>query len=131
MHSYFLNFPQQNQERENPNILLPVLKEKIHQNSIFDIAWLADKNSVVTASGDHESLVHDLEKNRTSLVLPEIHEASIKCVTCLESNPSIVITGGRDSKIAVYDIRQRQLAQQLSTHEPECKLLAWRNASTQ
>ena len=29
-HSYYLNFPQSNPERQEPNLLLPVLKQKVH-----------------------------------------------------------------------------------------------------
>ena len=51
-HSYYLNFPQQNPEKENANLILPVCEQKVHQNSIFDLIWLKDRKRIVTASGD-------------------------------------------------------------------------------
>ena len=85
----------------------------------------------MTASGDQQSIVYDIERNATTLKLAPVHDASIKCVTGLQSNPDVVVTGGRDSKIAVYDIRQRQVALQMANQEPEGAVLSWRNASTQ
>lgn len=67
----------------------------------------------------------------TSLRLSKVHEASVKCVTAMQSNPDVVVTGGREGRIVVHDIRQNKQSMQLGAPIPEGEVLSWRNASNQ
>ncbi len=60
---------------------------------------------VLTASGDMESKAFDLDKGLESVKLDKMHQASIKTVCQLESNWNVVLTGGREGKIVVHDLR--------------------------
>ena len=61
MHAtYFMNFPQRNPEKEKPVILMPIGEYPVHRNSIFDLIWLKGSCSVLTGSGDKESIAFDL-----------------------------------------------------------------------
>ena len=79
-HSYYLNFPQRNPEKTAPSVLLPCGEYEVHQNSIFDLIWLRGSDKVLTASGDMESILFDLERGRVTHKLGKMHEASIKTV---------------------------------------------------
>ena len=82
---------------------------------------------VLTGSADKESIAFDLERGQEAFKLSSVHEASIKTVTQLETNSNVVITGGREGKIAVHDLR---MATQGSS-EQNSTVTAWRNTSTQ
>ena len=76
----------------------------MHQNSIFDLTWLGN-TKVVTASGDQSGIVFDLETQQQQVQLAQQHEASVKCVTCVQSSDNIIATGGREGRIVIHDIR--------------------------
>ena len=105
-HTYYLNFPQRNPEKDSPRVMLPCGEYSVHQNSIYDLIWLRGSQSILTASGDMESVVFDLTRQQISLKLGKMHDASIKTVAQLESNWNIVLTGGREGRIVVHDMRQ-------------------------
>ena len=78
---------------------------EVHQNSIFDLAWLRESSKVVTASGDMQSVLFDLEAGQEVMKLSKVHEASVKAVTQVESHSNLVLTGCREGKIALHDLR--------------------------
>ena len=109
--------------------MLPSGEYEVHQNSIFDLIWLKGANNkVLTASGDMESTVFDLEHGQVSQKLSKMHEASIKALTQLESNENVVVTGGREGRIVVHDIRQKDAG---SITLNKSTVISWRNASNQ
>lgn len=60
---------------------------------------------MVTASGDQSGVVFNIESEQVETTLAQQHEASIKCVSTVQSNDKIIATGGREGRIVIHDIR--------------------------
>lgn len=76
----------------------------VHQNAIFDVEWSADDRLLATASGDQTVSVLDVP---TQAVIGRLHghTSSVKEIKFDPTNPHLCVTGGRDGKIAVWDLR--------------------------
>jgi hypothetical protein len=57
--------------------------------------------------------------------LAQKHEASVKCVTGVQSCENIVATGGREGRIVIHDIRVKDSQVAIAT------VLSWKNVSAQ
>ncbi|KAK5644268.1 hypothetical protein RI129_008113 [Pyrocoelia pectoralis] len=78
----------------------------IHNNAIFDIAWMPKTTKLVTASGDHMAALLDVGQN--GVVCERMfqgHKRSLKTVACCTDADSIFATGSRDGRLIVWDTR--------------------------
>ncbi|KAE8993861.1 hypothetical protein PR001_g20555 [Phytophthora rubi] len=80
-----------------------------HDNAIFDVIWTQDDAQLLTAAGDLQVRVWDVEtagissgKEVTTL---RGHEMSVKCVRQAPDSAHVFASGGRDGKVLLWDMR--------------------------
>ncbi|GMK54186.1 hypothetical protein CspeluHIS016_0107720 [Cutaneotrichosporon spelunceum] len=87
-----------------------------HNNGIFDLKWTREDDRLISASADQSIRIHDLNGGHPQQVAKLIgHTSTIKSVTLLDinrtsntpSHSNIVVSGGRDGNIHLYDLRCR------------------------
>ncbi|XP_021892022.1 denticleless protein homolog isoform X2 [Carica papaya] len=78
-----------------------------HSNAIFDVCWIKEDNSVLTASGDQTIKVWDVEKKKCTSLLTG-HSGSVKSLYSHPTNSDIFVSGSRDGSFAVWDLRHKQ-----------------------
>lgn len=74
----------------------------------------------ITASGDHSSIVWDVEK-MDYVAIFKAHTSSVKGVTSLDSNTNIFASSGRDGSILIFDKRSTAILDESighSVHRP-------------
>ncbi|CAK9784097.1 WD40 repeat-like protein [Cutaneotrichosporon oleaginosum] len=85
-----------------------------HNNGIFDLKWTAGDDRLLSASADQSIKIHDLNNGRPQQVATLLgHTSTIKSVTLMDtsrtsntpSQSNIVVSGGRDGNIHLYDLR--------------------------
>ncbi|XP_064846816.1 denticleless protein homolog [Oncorhynchus masou masou] len=83
----------------------PVLKEwMVHENAVFDLAWVPGEASLVTASGDQMAKLWDVASGEL-LGSFKGHQCSLKSVAFTQQEKAVFCTGGRDGNIMVWDTR--------------------------
>lgn len=84
----------------------PRVGNKIHNNAIFDLAWLCNQMKLITVSGDHTARLVDI--SRDHLCTTQIftgHTRSVKTVVARNDDSSTFATGSRDGCILIWDTR--------------------------
>ncbi|KAG6618594.1 WD40 repeat-containing protein L2DTL [Phytophthora cinnamomi] len=83
-----------------------------HDNAIFDVIWTQDDAQLLTAAGDLQVRVWDVETaGRTSgaeispVLTLKGHDMSVKCVRQAPDSAHVVASGGRDGKVLLWDTR--------------------------
>ncbi|XP_031341066.1 protein lethal(2)denticleless-like [Photinus pyralis] len=78
----------------------------VHNNAIFDIAWMPNAMKLVTASGDHMASLLDVSQGGVTCVrMFQGHKRSLKTVACCRDADSIFATGSRDGRLIIWDTR--------------------------
>ncbi|KAJ9152862.1 hypothetical protein P3X46_026374 [Hevea brasiliensis] len=75
-----------------------------HQNAIFDICWIKEDTSILTASGDQTIKVWDAQEEKCTGVLMG-HTGSIKSMYPHPANSDLLVSGSRDGSFAIWDLR--------------------------
>ncbi|OAY29502.1 hypothetical protein MANES_15G150000v8 [Manihot esculenta] len=75
-----------------------------HQNAIFDICWIKEGTSILTASGDQTIKVWDAQKEKCTGILMG-HTGSIKSMYPHPTNSDLLVSGSRDGSFAIWDLR--------------------------
>ncbi|CAH0492138.1 unnamed protein product [Peronospora farinosa] len=83
-----------------------------HQNAIFDVLWTQDDTQVLTAAGDLQIKIWDVERAGTSSLTASKpvstlrgHDLSVKCVRQAPDNAHFFASGGRDGRVLLWDTR--------------------------
>ena len=73
------------------------------KSCIYDLQWL---NSHELACGGGDQTVSIFDANTcTRLALLKGHTESVRSITHLDSNPSVIATGSRDGSVLIFDVR--------------------------
>ncbi|KMT12796.1 hypothetical protein BVRB_4g088900 [Beta vulgaris subsp. vulgaris] len=75
-----------------------------HDNSVYDMCWIKEDTSVVTASADHTIKVWDVERKKSYGMLRG-HAGSVKSLSCHPTNSDLFVSGSRDGSFALWDLR--------------------------
>jgi denticleless len=75
-----------------------------HSNAIFDITWKPGGEQIVTASGDTTIGQWDVVRGE-SVATYKSHTGSVKSVDVKRDEPTMLVSGGRDGSIYVWDTR--------------------------
>ena len=71
--------------------------------------WIQNDTKIVTASADKSCRLIDVEAQEVVGTFQSEgtkgHQSSVKCVTKVDSEGTIVASGGRDGKIVLHDTR--------------------------
>ncbi|KAG7377958.1 hypothetical protein PHYPSEUDO_010748 [Phytophthora pseudosyringae] len=82
---------------------------KAHHNAVFDVIWAQSDAQVLTAAGDLEIRIWDVETAGTRSLTPVStlrgHGMSVKCVRQAPDNAHVFASGGRDGKVLLWDAR--------------------------
>uniref|UniRef100_A0AAV1UG13 Uncharacterized protein n=1 Tax=Peronospora matthiolae TaxID=2874970 RepID=A0AAV1UG13_9STRA len=86
---------------------------RAHQNAIFDGLWTRDDARVVTAAGDLQIRIWDVERMDKSSALRQAqpvltlrgHDMSVKCVREAPYGTHVFVSGGRDGRVLLWDTR--------------------------
>uniref|UniRef100_H3HEH1 Uncharacterized protein n=1 Tax=Phytophthora ramorum TaxID=164328 RepID=H3HEH1_PHYRM len=83
-----------------------------HHNAIFDAIWTQDATQVLTAAGDLEIRIWDVETAGCSFLTAATpistlrgHDMSVKCVRQAPDNDHVFASGGRDGRVLLWDSR--------------------------
>ncbi|KAF1788669.1 G-protein beta WD-40 repeat [Phytophthora cactorum] len=80
-----------------------------HHNAVFDVIWTQDDTQVLTAAGDLEIRIWDVETTGTNSATPVStlrgHDMSVKCVRQAPDNAHVFASGGRDGRVLLWDTR--------------------------
>ncbi|OWZ00092.1 hypothetical protein PHMEG_00028799, partial [Phytophthora megakarya] len=83
-----------------------------HHNAIFDGIWTQDDAQLLTAAGDLEIRIWDVETAGTSSATEtkpvaklKGHDMSVKCVRQAPNNAHVFASGGRDGRVLLWDSR--------------------------
>ncbi|KAH8113389.1 WD40 repeat-like protein [Phellopilus nigrolimitatus] len=81
---------------------------QVHNNGIFDIKWSPSDSLIATASGDRSIRITDPHSPAgTALhVLSGGHSSTVKCVAWDPSHNDLLVSGGRDGSICLWDLRE-------------------------
>ena len=77
-----------------------------HANAIFDVAWVAEQEQLLTTSGDQTVRLFDMREQTELRCFRGGHNGSVKTISSLDA--SIFASGGRDGNICVWDARVPQ-----------------------
>ncbi|GIY34912.1 denticleless protein homolog, partial [Caerostris extrusa] len=75
-----------------------------HNNAIFDICWMPDNFSLITASGDFSCRLFDVETCKMVSAY-QGHLATVKSVDICSHQSAIFASGSRDGNICIWDKR--------------------------
>jgi WD40 repeat protein len=79
------------------------LESNIHKNCIYDLIWL---NKTELACGGGDKIVNIVDTNTFDIKsVLKGHTESVKTITCVKTNTSIIASGSRDGSILIYDLR--------------------------
>ena len=83
-------------------------EEKIEKNEITNdiIEMDSSEQKIFSGTNDGNIYIHDLIKHENILVINKAHEYGIWSLKLLE-NDNIILTGGEDAKIKLWDIRDK------------------------
>lgn len=84
-----------------------------HRNAVFDAIWTPDDTQVLTAAGDREIRLWNVEMaikcsrggQTTPLLTLKGHDMSVKCVRQAPHHAHLFASGGRDGKVLLWDTR--------------------------
>ncbi|KAG8172883.1 hypothetical protein JTE90_016060, partial [Oedothorax gibbosus] len=77
-----------------------------HNNAIFDICWLPDRNCMITGSGDFRCCLFDMYTCKKVSTF-KYHTASIKSVdVCQDGSGTTLAAGSKDGSISIWDVRE-------------------------
>ncbi|RLN70068.1 hypothetical protein BBJ28_00010913 [Nothophytophthora sp. Chile5] len=80
-----------------------------HRNAIFDAIWTHDDSRLLTASGDLQIRIWDVETADQAVNTPIAtlrgHEMSVKCVRQAPTETHVFASGGRDGRVLLWDTR--------------------------
>lgn len=81
----------------------------IHTNGIFDVKWSPSDNFIATASGDRTVTITD-PSSSTGAVLYQLvgHSHTVKCVAWDPRSNDLLVSGGRDGSICLWDLRAKR-----------------------
>jgi WD40 repeat protein len=103
------NIHKQSQQNNNTipcTQISPTMRSHVHDNIIFDIDWCCSDTRIITASGEANSILFNIETEAKEAVFYKGHSASVKCVKQAFFNEHIFATCGRDGLILLWDSRQ-------------------------
>ncbi|XP_059642541.1 uncharacterized protein LOC132284445 [Cornus florida] len=98
-----LEFPSFSSYQENSE-KARVCEWVAHDNAIFDVCWIKEDTSILTASGDQSIKVWDAQEKKCIGALMG-HTASVKSVCSHPTNPDVIVSGSRDGSFALWDLR--------------------------
>ncbi|KAI8840480.1 WD40-repeat-containing domain protein [Chytriomyces cf. hyalinus JEL632] len=75
-----------------------------HQNNILHLEWTPDDRYIATASGDATCRLWDVMTKKCINVFKG-HTSSVKSVAFSMHDPNMVVTGGRDGSVMIWDVR--------------------------
>ncbi|KAJ6751589.1 hypothetical protein OIU85_002061 [Salix viminalis] len=75
-----------------------------HQNAIFDVRWIKEDTTILTASGDQTIKVWDAQEKKCAGILMG-HTGSVKSVSPHPTNSDLLISASRDGSFAIWDLR--------------------------
>lgn len=86
----------------------PMEKFQVHDNTIFDFDWCFSDNKIITASGDMQCMLVNMEhgSNRINEAVFSGHRKSVKSVKQSFYNNNIFASCGRDGVILLWDLRK-------------------------
>ncbi|ETL88244.1 hypothetical protein L917_12670 [Phytophthora nicotianae] len=80
-----------------------------HHNAVFDVIWTQDDTQVLTAAGDLEIRIWDVQTAGVRSASPVStlrgHDMSVKCVRQAPDNAHVFASGGRDGRVLLWDTR--------------------------
>ncbi|KAL3670866.1 hypothetical protein V7S43_004051 [Phytophthora oleae] len=83
-----------------------------HHNAVFDVIWTQDDAQVLTAAGDLDIRIWNVERAAQSSMTESTpvstlrgHDMSVKCVRQAPDNANVFASGGRDGKVLLWDTR--------------------------
>lgn len=90
------------------------LELNITKNCIYDLIWLS-KHEIACGGGN--KIVNILDANTFAVKsILKGHTESVKSITCLRGNTSIIASGARDGAILIYDLRYNKKSTDESYH---------------
>ncbi|KAI3503475.1 hypothetical protein L1887_31918 [Cichorium endivia] len=75
-----------------------------HDNAIFDVCWIKDDTTLLTACGDHSIKLWDSQEQKCIGGLIG-HTGSVKSISTHPVNNDIIVSGSRDGSFALWDLR--------------------------
>jgi WD40 repeat protein len=76
---------------------------RAHDNALFTLKWYDRDSKVISGSGDQSIRIHDVVTGQATHQLQGV--GSVKCIDTLAGDDNILISGSRDGKIYIWDIR--------------------------
>lgn len=95
----------QSLDDEPGSSLRPVAHWLAHRNAIFDATWCNQDTWMYTASGDMTLSLWDTGY-ATKLASLCGHTGSVKCIAVSPTCPEVIVSGGRDGMLMLWDIRK-------------------------
>ena len=90
------------------------LESNIHKNCIYDLIWL---NKTEIACGGGNKVVNIIDANTFEIISTlKGHTESVKSLTCVKTNTSIIASGARDGAILIYDLRYNKKSSDEAYH---------------
>ncbi|KAL5530610.1 hypothetical protein ACEPAF_6868 [Sanghuangporus sanghuang] len=81
----------------------------IHANGVFDVKWSPSDHFIATASGDRTVTITD-PSSSTGAALYQLvgHSHTAKCVAWDPRSNDLLVSGGRDGSICLWDLRAKR-----------------------
>jgi WD40 repeat protein len=87
--------------------IIPIFSKQFATDSIFDFEWCFNDNKILTAGGDGQSHLINLEngKNCSELQLCGHTTKSTKSIKQAFYDPNLIASCGRDGMLFIWDVR--------------------------
>lgn len=82
---------------------------QVHENGIFDVKWSPSDSFIATASGDRSIAITDPSSSSGTALytLNGGHSHTVKCIAWDPMSDDLLVSGGRDGKICLWDLRTK------------------------
>jgi len=89
-----------------------VLALKGHTNAILDLCWSLDSTRLYSCGADRTVCIWDLIEGKR-LKKYKGHEGTVNCVNAVKRGPELIVSGGDDFNVNLWDHRVRECVQNL------------------